>query len=174
MVRRLVAGSALVWLATMAVPARADDAEEERLARELMELTGATRTSKQVMEGLMAQFAANPTIPQAFRDRFLELADPDQLVEMTVPIYVDVYDEDTLRAAVEFYRTDAGTRLVEGLPEVTGRAMEAGKTWGQQLAQQVLTEMQAQAQAEAAAQAAAAAEAAPEEPAPKGKKDKKR
>lgn len=137
--------------------AAADDAAKEKLARELMALTGAADMGKQVMEGMMAQLAANPSIPQEFADKFLELAKPEQLLDLVVPLYVSAYDEKTLKAAVTFYKTPAGRALVAAMPQITQESMVLGQQWGMELAGQVQAAMQAQEQA--------AEEPAPAEPA---------
>jgi hypothetical protein len=128
----------------LAGPALADDAKKEKLARELMALSGAADMGKQVMHGMMEQFRSNPAIPPKFVDKFLELAKPEQLVEMVVPLYVRIYDEETLAAAVAFYKTKSGKALIAGLPQITQESMALGQKWGQELAAKVLSELNAQ------------------------------
>ena len=116
--------------------AHADDVVKERLARELMTLTGSAELGKLVMDGMMQQFALNPQIPKEFIDKFMELAKPEEIIEMVVPIYVRTYDEATLQAAVTFYKTEEGRKLVAALPAITQESMALGQQWGLKLAEQ--------------------------------------
>ena len=114
--------------------AHADDAAKEKLARELMSVTGSADLGKQMIEGMTAQFAAQPGVPGDFVRKFVELADPNDLIEMVVPLYVKTFDVDTLQAAVEFYKSPAGKKLVGALPMITQESMVLGQQWGMDLA----------------------------------------
>lgn len=131
---------------TLSMPtAQADDAKVEALARELMALTGAANLGEQTMQAMMAEFA-KLGVPSAFSERFMAKANADQLVELVVPIYVETYDEKTLKAALKFYRSREGATLITKMPEINQRAMAAGQAWGAALAQEVMEEMQAEAE----------------------------
>lgn len=131
---------------TLSMPAaQAADDKVEALARELMELTGAANLGEQTMQAMMAEFA-KLGVPPEFSERFMAKANADQLVELVVPIYVETYDEKTLKAALKFYRSKEGALLVSKMPEINERAMAAGQAWGAALAQEVIEEMQAEAE----------------------------
>ena len=129
---------ALALAFTLALPAavRADDATKEALVREMLELTGAADLGKQMMEGMAAQFRQNPQISGEFIDKFLELAKPDDLIELIVPVYVKALDEDTLRGSIEFYKSPAGMQLVAVQPQITQESMVLGQQWGMKLAEE--------------------------------------
>jgi hypothetical protein len=110
-------------LALLAPNAFAQDAKKEQLARELMALTGSGDLGKQMMEQMAATMRNQPGLPPGFLDKFLELAKPDDLVNMIVPLYVEAYDEKTLTAAVKFYKTAEGKKLVGALPMITQQSM---------------------------------------------------
>jgi uncharacterized protein len=128
---------ALTLLFALALPqtGRADDAAKEALVREMMELTGSAELGKQMLEGMMAQFSQNPAIAQEFTDKFLELAKPEELIEMIVPLYVQALDEATLKATIEFYKSPAGKQLVAVQPQLTQDSMVLGQQWGMKLAE---------------------------------------
>lgn len=118
-----------------AAPASAGDTpEREALARELMALTGAADLGAQMMEGMAAQFRQTPGLPPGFIDTFLELANPDELIDLIVPLYVKAYDDETLEAAIAFYKTPAGKKLIAATPQLTQESMVVGQTWGIELA----------------------------------------
>jgi len=149
--RSLLSMSALVLVLAAPRIAHADDAHKEKLARQLMAETGAADLGKQVMQSMLAQFRKNPQISKEFIDKFTELAKPEQIVELVVPIYVRTYDEETLQAAVDFYGSPAGKKLVAGLPLITQQSMAVGQQWGMQIAQQTQAALQAQAPGQAPA-----------------------
>ena len=126
-------------------PAHANDAKKERLVRELLELTGSADLGKQVMDGMMQQFAANPGIPQEFADKFVELADPNELVELIIPIYIRNYDEATLKAVVKFYKSEEGRAFAGALPAVTQESMTVGQRWGVELGQRAMNALEVEA-----------------------------
>ena len=129
--------AALVLAFAFAFPmgAHADDAARETLARELMVVTGAGDLGKQVIEGMSAQLSGNATMA-SFLEKFVELAKPDELVELVVPLYVKAFDEETLQAAVDFYNTPAGKKMVAATPQLTQESMALGQAWGMKLAKQ--------------------------------------
>lgn len=132
----------------LAAPASAgDDAAKEKLARELMALTGAADIGKQMMEGMANQFRQTPNVPTGFVDAFLELAEPEQLVELIVPLYVRTYDLETLEAAITFYKTPAGKKLIAATPQLTQESMVLGQQWGMELAKQAEAKVAADAAA---------------------------
>ena len=105
------------------------------LVRELMTRTGASKIGQQVMENMLRGLADEED--EEFIQKFLSLANPDQLVEMIVPLYVAHFDEETLKALIDFYKTPAGVKLVAAIPAITEGAMLAGQRWGTELAEQL-------------------------------------
>ena len=146
MTARLSTFAAILIALVLAVPgaARADDVKKEKMARELMELTGSADLGKQMMEGMTAQFRTQPGVPADFVEKFLELAKPEDLVNMVVPLYVKTFDEETLQAAIDFYKTTAGKKLVAALPQITQESMVLGQQWGMELAQKTQAALEAE------------------------------
>ncbi len=58
-----------------------------------------------------------------------------------MPIYVKHLDRVTVIAAIRFYGSAPGQRLVKTLPAVTAESMEAGKAWGAELARKTLKDL---------------------------------
>jgi hypothetical protein len=113
--------------------ASADDKAKEKLAYELMALTGAADLGEQMIEGMVSQFRTQAEMPTEFLDKFVELADGEALVQMVVPLYVKNFDEETLQAAVDFYKTPSGKKLIAGLPQITQESMVLCQKWGVEL-----------------------------------------
>lgn len=140
MIIRTLSATVVAFSLLTAVPtsAHADDAAKEALVRELLEVTGSADLGKQMMDGMMAQFQGNPALPPGFAEKFSELAKPEQIVEMVVPIYMKAYDEKTLQAAIDFYKTPEGTLLMAKMPQISQESMIVGQDWGAKLAQETL------------------------------------
>jgi hypothetical protein len=152
----------------VASPASAQgEAQKEKLVRELMDITGAAEMGMQVLDSMLAQFEASG-MPTDFLDRFRDLAEPDELTELVVPIYVRTFDKKTLRDTISFYKTRSGKALLAGQPLVTQEAMAVGGKWGEELVGKVMKELQAEKSLEKSAEvpSEAPAEAAPDDAAP--------
>ncbi|MEO7110745.1 MAG: DUF2059 domain-containing protein [Polyangiaceae bacterium] len=129
---------------TSASPAQDDGLDamtDEQLVRKLLEATGAAALGKQVGDSMIDTFRKMPNLPPGFLDRFKQNLHVDELTELIVPIYLKHYDHQTLIAAIRFYRSDAGRKIVEQLPVITAESMEAGKKWGANLAKKTLRDL---------------------------------
>lgn len=130
----------------MATPAFAQEARSEAAAtaakekkvRTLLELSGASKQGRQVMDAMLAQFEQMPDLPKGFIDEFKRIAKPSDLVELIVPVYSKHLTEVDLDALIEFYKSPVGRRFVAAQPEITRESMEAGRRWGEGVARQVI------------------------------------
>lgn len=96
---------------------------------------------KQAMEQMMQAFESMPNLPEGFAAKFLELAKPEQLVEMIVPIYMKHVDSGDLDTLLAFFRTPSGKRWIQVQNPMMKESMEAGQKWGQELAMKVMEEL---------------------------------
>jgi len=126
-------------------PASPDDGlaklNSEQLTRKLLEVTGAADIGKQVADAMVESFRKMSSLPPGFVDRFKQNIQPDSLADLIVPIYVKHFDRETMIAAIRFYGSPPGQRIVKTLPTVTAESMEAGKAWGAELARKTLKEL---------------------------------
>lgn len=120
---------------------KAGAAAKETKVRELLEATGAAQLGKQTMEQMMQAFEAMPNLPEGFAAKFLEMAKPEQLVEMIVPIYMKHIDTNDLDTLLAFFRTPTGKRWIQAQTPMMKDSMEAGQKWGQELAMKVMEEL---------------------------------
>ena len=133
---RRTAQLALFSTLLMTPHALAGDKAEAAKARQLMELTGSAELGQQMMAQMMTQFQAMG-LDEAFVTEFQKRARPEHLVDMVVPIYVENLDEDTMDAAITFYSSKEGKKLVAALPAITEQSMRAGQAWGEKLGAEV-------------------------------------
>lgn len=140
-----------VWLAVGALAlfgATARGAESpvrsnEDLARDLMVLTGAGEMGKQAMVQMIDSFRTmSPDIPEEFWQNFIAEADPNELAELGVPIYVKHLTREELEAAVAFYSSPEGRSMVQKLPAIMQESMEVGERWGAQLGAAIVAKLE--------------------------------
>jgi hypothetical protein len=113
--------------------ASAPDPEKVRLIRQLITTAHLTDQALQVIEqALPAQRAANPRVPAAFWDRFLEQARArrGELEEGYIALYDRNFTTAELRGLLAFYESPIGKRFVEVQPVLMREGMAMGQEWG--------------------------------------------
>lgn len=98
------------------------------LAVRLMEANRTLYMSKHMLD----QFRQiSPDIPDAFWDQI----DPEGFVDLMIPIYTKHLTTEDMRAAIEFYESSAGKRILDKTPAMMEESMRAGEQWGIELAE---------------------------------------
>ena len=113
----------------------------EQLARKLLDVMGTSQLGKQVGDAMMESFRKMPNLPAGFIDRFKENLHVETLNEIVVGVYLKHLDRAEMTAAINFYQSEQGKRIVAALPIVTQESMEAGKAWGTELAKKTLADL---------------------------------
>jgi len=125
--------------------AEADDGlgklTDEQLVHKLLDVTGVSGLGKQVADNMMESFRRMPNLPPGFVDRFKQNLRTETFVELIVPIYLKHYDRTTILAAIHFYQSEPGHKMVAALPAVTAESMEVGRKWGGDLAKKTLDDL---------------------------------
>lgn len=122
----------------------ATQASEESV-KQLMHKTGAGELGVQAMNQMLPALKQMlPDAPEAFWDDYMAEFNPEDLVEMTVPIYQKYLTEEEVQALNRFYETPAGKKLIKVQPQIMQESMMAGQQWGQAVAQDVMTKYQMQ------------------------------
>ena len=93
------------------------------------------------MEQMMEQFEGMPGLPDGFLERFLELADTDELIDMVVPIYVANLDEEAIDGLIAFAKSSSGRAFYAAQPQIQKESMEAGAEWGRELAMEAMNDV---------------------------------
>lgn len=140
----LVLGS---MLGTASLAAQNPDPAKAALVVQVLQVTQVAEQALTVMErSLDAQRNVNPEIPAVFWDRFIAKAreNKDQLLEILVPIYAQLFTTEDLQGLLTFYKSPLGQRLLAAQPQLTQAAMDAGESWGAELGKQVVDELQAE------------------------------
>jgi hypothetical protein len=131
-------------------PPVAMDPREQKV-RKLLELTGAAAIGQQTLDAMLMEFSSMPGLPPGFIDEVRALAKADQLVDLIVPVYLKNLQEADIDAAIAFYSSPSGKRMVTALPAINQQSMAAGQQWGAQLAEQAMKNLMAKQAAPAPA-----------------------
>jgi hypothetical protein len=136
---RIAAVAAALALSAAALAEDIDVREE--LALEIIELTNADAVTEQLagqmrsamlrqVESRIRCEAMRPAVEEAVddvTDAFAETMNSLDLRAQLVIVYAETFTEDELREIAAFYRSDAGRRLVEAMPEIMRRTMTLGQ-----------------------------------------------
>ena len=134
----MAAGIVVVVVTASMLRADGEPERKEAKIRELMKLTGAADMGKQTMDAMLESFRATPNISPEFIERFKKEVDPDEIVELIIPIYDKYLTEQDLDAVIAFYKTPAGRKFISVLPQMLKESLAVGQQWGQQKALHVL------------------------------------
>lgn len=133
---RFIAATLLLALTASTVSAAP---ATEKSVRELMNLTGAGNLGVAVIQNMVQNLKkAIPNAPESFWEEFMKEINPDELVNKVVPIYQKNLSEEDVKAAIKFYKTPAGKRLIEKQPIVVQESMMAGQQWGGEIARRAM------------------------------------
>ncbi len=123
-------------------------ASKETKIRRLLDTMQAGDMGKQVMDRMTASFRRMPNLPAGFIDEFQKSVDPQELVDLTVPIYDKYLTEQDVEGLIEFYNSPVGKKFVSVQGAIMQEAMTAGEQWGQRKAMEVARKLKADQQKE--------------------------
>lgn len=129
-----------------AAPANAVTADH---VQQLMDLTGTAALQKQMMHNMMPtlQKAMPPYIPQDVLDDFERSVLGKDMQDAIIRVYQEHLSSDDAAAAIAFYKTPAGKRLLAATPVIMQELQGAGAQIGMKVMQDVMerhkTEIQA-------------------------------
>src|SRR5512138_3725849 len=137
----LAASAALFLLASpaLAAPAGGTDKARHDDIRKLPTLTGASQLGGQTAQQMMVALRPLiPSAPESFWKEFGARLNPDELVEMVVPIYAKHLSPQDVKDLIAFYESPAGKHLTAAQPLILQESMAAGQAWGQKIAQELV------------------------------------
>ena len=132
---------AVMGLALAPAPASADAAKLKEI-RKLLQLTGAAKLGRQIMEQMLANFKQSfPKVPEKFWTDFMKKAKTEDLFEQIVPVYDKHLSLADIKGLITFYTSPVGKKFVAVQPQLVAESMEVGRSWGQKLATQVMGDL---------------------------------
>lgn len=122
-----------------------DQLSDEALARKLLEVTGAARTGKLLLDDILETLGKMQGLPAVLIERLKQNARADDLIDLLVPVYLKHYERPLMIAAIRFYDSEPGRALIALEPALLADAGEVGGSWGKAFAEKTLRELQAEA-----------------------------
>jgi uncharacterized protein len=131
------------------------DPTKEADIRKLLDIVGVKASAAQTMREMTE--SVKPTLtkllpPGEYRAKlvdlffteFLSRADPQQVVNMAVPVYDKSFTHDEIKGLIRFYETPLGKKSASVLPRLTIELSESGRKWGEELGRQTMQDVLAQ------------------------------
>jgi hypothetical protein len=121
----------------------------------LLELTHAGALATQTMDGMegnIRPLMANSFPPGEYRDKLIDLfftkfhakRDPQQLLDIAVPVYDKYYSDDEVKQLIHLYETPLGQKMLTVMPKLMAELQAAGEKWGEELGRQSMMEVLAE------------------------------
>ncbi|AEV31221.1 hypothetical protein (DUF2059) [Owenweeksia hongkongensis DSM 17368] len=117
--------------------------DKEKDIRTLLELTGSAKLGIQALDKMLVSFRdIYPNVPTEFWEEVRQEVNPNDLVDMIVPIYDDYYTLEDILALIEFYKSDIGQKMTQVQSGILEDSMNVGRKWGEDLAKKVVKRME--------------------------------
>lgn len=128
------------------------DPSKEADIRKLMDVAGVkslVTQSMATMEKNIRPLMTNSLPPGEYRARLVDLYfekfhskfDPQEILDMVVPIYDKYLSDEEIKRLIEFYQTPPGKKALTVLPKILAESQEAGTEWGQTFGREVMREV---------------------------------
>ncbi len=127
------------------VRAQDDDlrAKKETAARKLMEVSSEDGFAKQTMGRILATFEQAPSgVSAEFIAKFKEMADIEELADLTVKIYVERLDLEEMEAAIEFYESPMGKRYLRKRAAMTQETLRVTEQWAREKTPEIVAALE--------------------------------
>ncbi len=122
----------------------AQDTNKEKDIRKFLELTGSGEMGVMAMQQMISSYKqAFTNVPDEFWDEFMKKVNPNDLIDLVVPIYDKYYTEEDIKALIAFYQTPIGQKTIKLMPQISQESMKAGEEWGMKLGEKIAEEMKA-------------------------------
>jgi len=128
------------------------DPVEEADIRQLMDLVGTKATVMRVMNSMtndMRPLMLHAFPPGEYRERLIQLffekfqakMNPQDLLDLAVPIYAQNFSDDEVKGLIQFYQTPLGQKWISLLPKVQAELLPKARSWGENLGRQTMIEV---------------------------------
>src|SRR6266704_3984426 len=113
------------------------DPGKEADIRRLLDLTGAGALATQTMNGMeknIKPLLTSSFPPGEYREKLIDLffekfhskRDPQQLLDLAVPIYDKYYSDEEIKQLIHLYETPMGQKMLKVMPQVLGELQAGG------------------------------------------------
>lgn len=80
------------------------------------------------------------SIPEQDKKLFQKYATPESLMELFIPVYIEMYSDEELDAMIEFYSSPAGKSIISKSQDVINRLREINFDWQNVISEKVRKE----------------------------------
>jgi hypothetical protein len=131
-------------LLLLPVQSFAEPATKESIVH-LMELTGSGDMGIKMVDQMLPLLKKlTPKAPSEFWSDFRKDINPQQLVDMIVPVYQKHFDEKDMQELIAFYNTRVGKKFIRVQPVILQESMAVGQAWGRGIAEKILRKYKAE------------------------------
>jgi hypothetical protein len=131
------------------------DPAKEAHIRQLLELTGTKELVVQTMSGMEKNIRPMlvASLPAGdYREKLIDLffakfhskTEPQQLVNMAVPVYDKYFSDEEIQGLAQFYGTPLGHKTLQVLPKLMSELQSQGQEWGQRVGRESMEEVLAE------------------------------
>ena len=142
----------IIWVASLALTGAFNVVAEEMPdpaavskradIKRLMEVTDASNLGIQVMNRLILTMKRGRSDAQEkFWDDFRTEIDPNDLIEMIIPIYAKHFTHEEIKQLIAFYESPIGKKMIKVQPQIMMESMAAGEEWGKDLAKKIMKKL---------------------------------
>lgn len=128
----------LLFVVALSVTSSAQSNTKTEKVRKLLEVTGSTSLSKQMIDNIVEMYKQSYSdVQQTFWEEFRKEANAEELQSQIIPIYEKYYTEEELTQLIAFYESPLGRKVVQSLPQILQESMKVGEVWGKVLGERV-------------------------------------
>ena len=154
LLRLVAAAFAVAWLlADAAYAQKTPPPDPDRLAaaKELLEVSGSTKSFEAAMPMMLAQIQdiflkMRPGNEKEIREVFGMIgtrfsARKQEVFDEIAALYAEKLSTDDLKQITAFFKTGVGAKFIAAQPELIQRSMVIGQRWGQRIGQEIEAEV---------------------------------
>ena len=120
----------------------ANDPEKYKMIIETMEYMKTSHFAEDMMaQTLSAMKSSVPGVPDSFWTDFQKKLSTNDLQERLISIYDRYFTKDDLRAALAFYQTPSGQKMLSEMPALARDSMAAGQEWSRKTGEEAAKEL---------------------------------
>lgn len=128
----------LLFVVALSATSFAQSNTKTEKVRKLLEVTGSTSLSKQMIDNIVEMYRQSYSdVQQTFWEEFRKEANAEELQSQIIPIYEKYYTEEELTQLIAFYESPLGRKVVQSLPQILQESMKVGEVWGKALGERV-------------------------------------
>lgn len=111
--------------------------------KELLTMSKQANIGIQLINQFVGQFKKTyPTVPEKMWTDFLKEINPEDMINLVVPIYDKYYTESDIDEMLKFYKSPVGLKMTANIQNVFLESQEAGRKWGREIAERILKKLE--------------------------------